>query len=59
VKLVGVPLEEALRMASTYPAEFLRLSDTIGSIAPGKRADLVVLDDALNVRETWISGEPG
>lgn len=57
VRLVGVPLEEAARMASTYPAEFLGLGDTHGRIAPGYRADLVALDADLQVTGTWIGGE--
>jgi N-acetylglucosamine-6-phosphate deacetylase len=57
VNLVGVPLEEALRMASTYPARVLGDRER-GRIAPGMRADLVLLDDALQVRATWIGGEP-
>ena len=44
VRLIGLPLEEAARMASTYPAEFLGLGETHGRIAPGYRADLVALD---------------
>jgi N-acetylglucosamine-6-phosphate deacetylase len=57
VNLVGVPLEEALRMASTYPARVLNDRER-GRIAPGMRADLVLLDDTLRVRATWIGGEP-
>jgi N-acetylglucosamine-6-phosphate deacetylase len=57
VNLVGVPLVEALRMASTYPAGVLNDQER-GRIAPGMRADLVLLDDALQVRATWIGGEP-
>lgn len=49
----GVGLVAALRAASTVPADYLGLS-TVGRIAPGKRADLVVLDDALEVtRVLW------
>jgi N-acetylglucosamine-6-phosphate deacetylase len=55
VKL-GVPLEEACRMASAYPAEFLGLGGERGRIAPGYRADLVLLDDALAVQGSWIAG---
>ncbi|MEM7025511.1 MAG: amidohydrolase family protein, partial [Pseudomonadota bacterium] len=54
--LLGPPLEDALRMASTTPATFLGLDDQIGRIAPGHRADLVLLDDDLAVRECWIAG---
>ena len=54
VQMLGLPLEEAARMASTYPAQFLGIDDYRGRIAPGCAADLVLLDDALQVRETWI-----
>jgi N-acetylglucosamine-6-phosphate deacetylase len=54
--LLGVPLATAVRMASAHPARFLRLEDELGRIVPGARANLVVADDALHVRETWIDG---
>ncbi|MBL8255157.1 MAG: N-acetylglucosamine-6-phosphate deacetylase [Pseudoxanthomonas mexicana] len=57
VRLLGLPLDEAARMASTYPAEFLGLGDTRGRIAPGWRADLVALDADLQVVGTWIGGQ--
>lgn len=57
VRRLGIPLAEALRMASTYPAEFLGVADRHGRIAPGYAADLVHLDDDLRVRATWIGGE--
>ena len=56
VRLLGLPLEEAARMASCYPAQFLGLGDRHGRIAPGYAADFVLLDDALDVRATWIAG---
>ena len=56
VNLLGLPLEEAARMASRYPAEWLGLEQTHGCVAPGQRADFAVLDDTLHVRETWIGG---
>lgn len=57
VQLLGVSLAEAARMASTYPARFLNLDDRYGHIAEGHHADLVLLDDALQVRSTWIAGQ--
>ena len=49
----GVGPVAALRAASAVPADYLGL-DAVGRIAPGKRADLIVLDDALNVtRVMW------
>jgi N-acetylglucosamine-6-phosphate deacetylase len=56
VQLLGLPLEEAVRMASTYPAEFLGLGASHGRIAAGYRADLVVLDDEYRVQQSWIGG---
>ncbi|PLW81162.1 N-acetylglucosamine-6-phosphate deacetylase [Kineobactrum sediminis] len=52
---VGLALEECLRMASLYPAQFLD-EPRLGRIAPGCRADLVLLDDALRVKATWVAG---
>jgi N-acetylglucosamine-6-phosphate deacetylase len=58
VAMLGVPLPEAVRMASEVPAEFLGIGHDVGRIAPGYRANLVQADDALNVSETWIDGRP-
>ena len=52
-----MPLDEAVRMASRYPAEFLGLGERFGRIAPGYAADFALLDDALAVRATWIGGD--
>ena len=57
VSMLGVSLEEAARMASTYPAEFLGIGDRYGRIAPGYSADFVSLDDDLQVVNTWIGGK--
>lgn len=55
--LLGLPLEEALRMASLYPAQFLDLDDRIGRIAPGWDADFAAIDPVtLTVRRSWIGG---
>jgi N-acetylglucosamine-6-phosphate deacetylase len=56
VSLLGLGLAQAARMASEYPAEFLGLERELGKIAAGYRANLVLLDDALRVRRTWIEG---
>jgi N-acetylglucosamine-6-phosphate deacetylase len=55
VELVGLPLDEAARMASTYPAGFLRL-DHHGRIAQGCHANLTVIDERFRICETWIRG---
>ena len=56
IELLGVELPEAARMASQYPAEFLGLGGELGRIAPGYRANLVLVDDKVEVKETWIDG---
>ena len=56
-EMLAVDLAEAARMASTYPAEFLGLQRELGRIAAGYRADLVLVDDGVNVIETWIAGK--
>jgi N-acetylglucosamine-6-phosphate deacetylase len=53
----GLPIEEAAAAAATNPARVLGLDDRLGSIAPGRRADLVVLDDELSVRRVMAAGE--
>jgi N-acetylglucosamine-6-phosphate deacetylase len=56
VQWLGVGLDEAARMASLYPAQCVGVDDRYGRIAAGYQADLVLLDDALQVRRTWIAG---
>lgn len=55
VQDIKVDLPEALRMASTYPADFLGRSD-MGRIAKGARADLVHIDDSLQAKAVWRQG---
>ncbi len=56
VQRLGLALPDVLRMASLVPASFLRLDHELGRIAPGYRADLVLLDESLSVKQTWIAG---
>lgn len=58
MRLLQLPLPEAVRMASQYPAEFLGLAHQLGRISAGLRANLVLADDELNVLETWVDGQP-
>jgi len=57
VRMLGLDVATAVRMASANPAEFLALRN-VGRIAPGQRANLVLLDDDLRVHATWIDGIP-
>ena len=53
---VGVPLHEASRMASAHPARSLGLTDR-GELRGGQRADLVVLDETLQVLSVYLGGQ--
>lgn len=52
----GIPLNDAVRMASATPARILGLHE-LGSIAAGFHADLVLLNDRFEVQWTMIKGE--
>ncbi len=57
----GLDRDEALRAVTLYPAQILGVADRVGSIEPGKVADLVVadgdlLEDATHVEQVWING---
>jgi N-acetylglucosamine-6-phosphate deacetylase len=55
-QLTGTPLAEVVRMATLTPARIAGHEHEIGSIAPGKRADLLVLDAALEVKQVYLAG---
>jgi N-acetylglucosamine-6-phosphate deacetylase len=56
VTSLGLDVATGARMASEYPAEFLGLGHELGRIAPGYRANLVLVDERLQVKQTWIDG---
>jgi N-acetylglucosamine-6-phosphate deacetylase len=55
-RLTGVPLVEVIRMASLTPARIAGVERELGCIAVGKRADLLVLDRELNVKQVYVCG---
>jgi len=56
VEKVGIPLPEALRMASLYPAQVLK-DKKLGSIHRGTKADFVILNEQLTVQKVIVDGE--
>jgi N-acetylglucosamine-6-phosphate deacetylase len=56
-KSVGIPLREAVRMASLTPARVLGREKQLGSIAKDKAADFVLFDDDFRVHGVWVGGE--
>jgi len=57
VYYVGVPLSDALLMASATPAKMMGVFDRKGSIEAGKDADIILLDQSLNVKMTVCRGK--
>ena len=55
-RTVGIELPVAIRMATLTPARILGVEHDLGSLAAGKRADLVLLDQDLNVQRVWYCG---
>ncbi|MBQ8081787.1 MAG: amidohydrolase family protein, partial [Clostridia bacterium] len=53
----GAPLEKALPLLTENPARLLGIDGRTGSLAPGKDADIVLLDSALRVRATYVAGQ--
>jgi N-acetylglucosamine-6-phosphate deacetylase len=57
IRLLDVPLPDALRFASAHPVKFLGLDQMLGKLAPGYRADLVAFDpNEIAVLATWVAG---
>jgi N-acetylglucosamine-6-phosphate deacetylase len=54
---IGLPLEEALRMASLYPAEAVAQDHRLGRIGEGRPASFVHLSDTLEISNVWIEGK--
>ncbi|MBO0929873.1 N-acetylglucosamine-6-phosphate deacetylase [Fibrella aquatilis] len=57
VKTVGLPLVDVLRMTTEIPAKQIGLTHQIGKIDVGYTANLVRLNNLLNVQTVWVNGE--
>ena len=56
VRLAGIPLWDAVTMATATPARLIGLADRKGSLAPGFDADIVWMDDHLDVKAVMSCG---
>jgi len=56
LSFTGRPLEEILLLLTENPAKLLKVFDTKGSIADGKDADLVVLNEANDIADVFVGG---
>jgi N-acetylglucosamine-6-phosphate deacetylase len=60
VRLLGLSMEQALRLATTHPARLIKQDSELGRLAPGFRADMVALEpDRVEVLEAWVAGVAG
>jgi len=57
MKHTGYGLCHAIRFASLNPARMLGIDDEVGSLEPGKRANLIVMDDMVQIRHVYLDGE--
>lgn len=57
VEYAGVTAEDAIHMASLHPARLLGVDGQLGSLAPGKRANIIALDGGLHLQQIWIQGQ--
>jgi N-acetylglucosamine-6-phosphate deacetylase len=57
VRRVGIPVHEAIRMASLYPARVLKLDQDLGRLAAGYIANIAVFDENFRVRGVVDRGE--
>lgn len=56
-QLTDAPLYQAVKMASLTPAKLLRIDGETGSIAQGKRADLLLFDEDIQIKKVMVRGE--
>jgi len=54
---LGLPLADCLQMAALTPASYLGLEGSLGKLQPGYQADMVLLNDKLEVTNCWLAGK--
>jgi N-acetylglucosamine-6-phosphate deacetylase len=57
MKLVGAPLQTAVKMATINPAVVINVDKNKGSLEPGKDADILIIDDEVNIHLTIVKGK--
>ena len=57
VKKMNIPLESAIKCATINPAKSIGIDDNYGSLTPGKVADIVLLDENLEIKHIIKNGE--
>lgn len=57
MKHTGHGLCHAIRMATSNPAKLLGIDDEVGTLEPGKKANLIIIDDMVNIQKVFLEGE--
>ena len=57
MKHTGYGLCHAIRMATLNPAKLLGIDHKVGSIEPGKKANLIIIDDTVRVKSVILEGD--
>ncbi|WP_152082378.1 N-acetylglucosamine-6-phosphate deacetylase [Enterobacter oligotrophicus] len=57
VEHAGITAEDAIHMASLHPARLLGIDRHLGSLVPGKRANIIALGGDLLLQQIWIQGQ--
>ncbi len=57
VQKADIPLADAVRMISETPSKIMNVYDRKGSLQKGKDADMLIIDDDLNLRAVWSMGK--
>ena len=52
----GISWPEAVRMGSLNPAKLLKIDKLTGSIQPGKKANIVIMDEKANIHSVYAEG---
>ena len=56
VRLAGATLPDAIEMVTATPARIIGKSNVTGTVAPGRKADLVLFDENINIKTVWTDG---
>ena len=57
VKKAGIPLVDAVKMATATPSRIIGIDDRKGSIKPGMDADISIFDDDINIKTVILNGK--
>jgi len=57
VNYLQVPIHEAVKMASLNPSRSINMDKDIGSIERGKKADLILFDEEINIKDVYLGGK--